>query len=49
MYSVDEVFIDATPYLSYYNMNAHELAMTMVRDILKNIGITATAGIGTNL
>lgn len=49
VYSVDEVFIDATPYLSYYNMNAHELAMTMVRDILENIGITATAGIGTNL
>lgn len=49
LYSVDEVFIDVTPYLSYYNMTAHELAMTMVRDILKNIGITATAGIGTNL
>ena len=49
VYSVDEVFIDVTPYLSYYHMTAHELAMTMVRDILKNIGITATAGIGTNL
>ena len=49
VYSVDEVFIDVTPYLSYYNMTAHQLAMTMVRDILKNIGITATAGIGTNL
>ena len=43
------MFIDVTPYLSYYNMTAHQLAMTMVRDILKNIGITATAGIGTNL
>ena len=43
------MFIDATPYLSYYNITAHQLAMTMVRDILKNIGITATAGIGTNL
>ena len=49
VYSVDEVFIDVTPYLSYYHMTARELAMTMVRDILKNVGITATAGIGTNL
>ena len=47
-YSVDEVFIDAAPYLSYYNMTTHELAMTMVRDVLANVGITATAGIGTN-
>ena len=47
-YSVDEVFIDAAPYLSYYKMTAHELAMTMVRDVLATVGITATAGIGTN-
>lgn len=49
VYSIDEVFIDVTPYLSYYNQSAHELAMTIIRDILKNVGITATAGIGTNL
>ncbi len=49
VYSVDEVFIDATAYLNTYRMTAHELAMTMVRDVLKNTGITATAGIGTNL
>ncbi len=47
-YSVDEVFIDAAPYLSYYKMTAHELAMTMVRDVLATVGITATAWIGTN-
>jgi DNA polymerase V len=49
VYSCDEVFIDVTPYLSYYHMTAHELAMTIVRDVLANVGITATAGIGTNL
>ena len=48
-YSIDEVFIDATPYLTYYHMTAHELARTIIRDILANVGITATAGIGTNL
>lgn len=48
-YSVDEVFIDAEPYLSYYKMTARELTMTIIQDILKNVGITATAGIGTNL
>ena len=36
-------------YLPYYHMSAHELAMTMVREVLYNTGITATAGIGTNL
>ena len=45
-YSIDEVFIDATHYLSTYHMTAHELAMTMIRDVLKETGITATAGIG---
>lgn len=47
-YSIDEVFIDAEPYLHLYDMTAHELAMTMVRDVLATVGITATAGIGTN-
>ena len=49
VYSIDEVFIDATKYLPMYKMTAHELAMTMVRDVLAQTGITATAGIGTNL
>ena len=48
-YSIDEVFIDATGYLPYYHMSAHEFARTLVRDVLQNTGITATAGIGTNL
>ena len=48
-YSVDEVFIDVTSYLATYKMTAHELAMTMIRDVLSTTGITATAGIGTNL
>lgn len=48
-YSIDEVFIDIAPYLSYYKKTAHELTMTIIRDILKNVGITATAGIGTNM
>lgn len=49
VYSIDEVFIDVTAYLGSYKMTAHELAMTMIRDVLKQTGITATAGIGTNL
>ncbi|MGN0606880.1 MAG: DNA methylase [Oscillospiraceae bacterium] len=49
VYSIDEVFIDATAYLKTYNCTAHELAMKMIRDVLKTTGITATAGIGTNL
>ena len=49
VYSIDEVFIDATSYLSHYNMTAHDLAMTMIREVLYTTGITATAGIGTNL
>ena len=49
VYSIDEVFIDATNYLKTYNMTAHELAMTMIRDVLATTGITATAGIGTNM
>lgn len=49
VYSCDEVFIDATSYLRTYGCSAHELAMRMVRDVLSQTGITATAGIGTNL
>ncbi|KXB40390.1 ImpB/MucB/SamB family protein [Bacteroidales bacterium KA00344] len=49
VYSIDEVFFDVTNYLSLYKMSAHELAMTMVRAVLRETGITATAGIGTNL
>lgn len=48
-YSIDEVFIDATDYLKLYQMTAKELAMKMIKDIMKETGITATAGIGTNL
>mgnify|MGYP002518204862 CR=1 FL=1 len=49
VYSIDEVFIDATPYLTTYKMTAHQLAMTLIKDVLEETGITATAGIGTNL
>ncbi len=49
VYSCDEVFMDVTNYLPTYKMSAHELARTMIRDVLANTGITATAGIGTNL
>lgn len=49
VYSIDEVFIDATHYLATYKMTAHQLAMTMIRDVLRTTGITATAGIGTNM
>lgn len=48
-YSIDEVFINAAPYLNTYKMTAHDLAMKLVREVLKETGITATAGIGTNL
>ncbi len=48
-YSIDEVFIDATAYLDTYKISTHELALRMVRDVLKQTGITATAGIGTNM
>jgi DNA polymerase V len=49
VYSIDEVFIDVTPYLKTYRMSAHDLAMRMIREVLQETGITATAGIGTNL
>lgn len=48
-YSIDEVFINAAPYLDTYKMTAHDLAMKLVREVLRETGITATAGIGTNL
>ena len=49
VYSIDEVFIDVTHYLSTYRTTAHGLAMRMIRSVLEKTGITATAGIGTNL
>ncbi len=49
VYSIDEVFIDATPYLRVSGLTAREFAGRMIRDVLKTTGITATAGIGTNL
>ena len=49
VYSVDEVFMDVTNYLVTYRCTAHELAMRMIRDVLEVTGITATAGIGTNM
>lgn len=49
VYSIDEVFIDATKYLKTYGMTPRELAMKMVLDVLETTGITATAGIGTNM
>ncbi len=49
VYSIDECFIDATAYLNTYKMTPREFAMTMIRAVLKETGITATAGIGTNL
>ena len=48
-YSIDEVFINAAPYLDTYKLTARELAMKMIREVLSGTGITATAGIGTNL
>lgn len=49
VYSIDEVFMDVTNYLTTYRLTARELAKKMVLDVLKNTGITAAAGIGTNL
>ena len=48
-YSIDEVFIDATQYLKSYKMTAHELARKMIATVQQYTGITATAGIGTNM
>ena len=49
VYSIDEVFIDATNYLDTYQLSARELTMKMILDVMETTGITATAGIGTNL
>lgn len=48
-YSVDEVFIDVTPYLGISKMTPHEFARMLIRDVYTKTGITATAGIGTNM
>ena len=42
-------YLDVTHYLGIYKMSPHDLAMTIIRDVLSNTGITATAGIGTNM
>ncbi len=49
IYSIDEVFMDVTHYLKAYKMTPRELAVKIIQDVLKTTGITATAGIGTNL
>lgn len=49
VYSIDEVIMDVTSYLGTYKMTAHELAIKMIREVLAETGITATAGIGTNM
>lgn len=49
VYSIDECFIDVTQYLSLYKKTARELAKTMVQDVFATTGITATAGVGSNL
>ena len=49
VYSIDEVFMDVTDYLEMYQMTAKELALMIMEDVIKTTGITATAGIGTNL
>ena len=48
-YSIDEVFIDITSYLKLYKTTPRELALRIIRDVLETTGITATAGIGTNM
>ncbi len=49
VYSIDEVFMDVTAYLNTYNMTPRELTMKIIHEVLDTTGITATAGIGTNL
>ena len=49
VYSVDEVFIDATSYLKSSGMSGHDFARMLINDVLATTGITATAGVGTNL
>lgn len=49
VYSIDEVFIDVTSYLNTYGLSAKELVQKIILDVLHETGVTATAGIGTNL
>lgn len=49
VYSIDEVFIDVTSYLKFYKTTAYELTRKVIAEVLSQTGITATAGIGTNL
>ena len=49
VYSIDEVFMDVTDYLNTYKLSPHDFAMKIILDVLETTGITATAGIGTNL
>ena len=49
VYSIDEAFMDATKYLKLYKTNTIELAKTIIKDVFKTYGITATAGVGTNM
>ncbi|EOH4437491.1 DNA methylase, partial [Campylobacter jejuni] len=49
IYSIDEVFIDLTPYIKHYKLSAGKLIENILFEILKTTQITATAGIGTNL
>ena len=49
VYSIDESFMDLTPYLSLYKKTAHQLVTILIRDVLRETGITATGGVGTNL
>ncbi|MDE7453592.1 MAG: DNA methylase [Clostridia bacterium] len=49
VYSIDEVMMDVTDYLASYKLTARELAAKMIREVYKRTGITATAGVGTNL
>lgn len=49
VYSIDEVFMDVGPYLRTYKMNARQLAQKLIREVMREVGITATAGVGSNL
>ena len=49
VYSIDEVFLDLTPYLSVYRTTARELVSRIIQDVMRSTGITATAGVGSNL
>ena len=49
VYSIDEVFVNLSPYLKLNNLDAHAFVLRLIREILAETGITATAGIGTNL